>query len=90
MSSKNLEHFKGVTGIVQPAGVAVFANPYATSTKGNQQMVISGFLLKYYSGGSLQQVLKEDRVKKFRWERWAVQIGTALILFTMRRKLIWT
>jgi hypothetical protein len=25
---RNLEQFKGVTGIVQPAGVAVFANPY--------------------------------------------------------------
>lgn len=41
-------------------------------------MFISGILLEYYSGGSLQKVLNEDRVKKFRWERWAAQIGTAL------------
>lgn len=75
---ENLEQFKGVTGIVQPAGVAVLTNPYATSQNSNQQMVVSGILLEYYSGGSLQCVLNEQRVKEFSWERWAVQIGNAL------------
>lgn len=41
-------------------------------------MVVSGILLEYYSGGSLQCVLNEQRVKEFSWERWAVQIGNAL------------
>ncbi|KAJ5279648.1 hypothetical protein N7478_005020 [Penicillium angulare] len=75
---ENLEHFRGVRGLVQPAGIAVFSNPYATSQEGNQHMVIKGILLEYYSGGSLQCVLEEQRVTDFGWERWAVQIGNAL------------
>lgn len=76
---ENLEHFKGVAGIVQAAGVAVLPNPYATDPQNsNPQIVISGILLKYYSGGTLQCVLNERRVKEFSWERWAVQIGNAL------------
>ena len=75
---QNLEHFKGVAGIVQPAGIAVFSNPYATSARGNQQMVVNGILLDYYGGGSLQNVLDEQRLKEYNWERWAIQIGNAL------------
>ncbi|KAJ5086979.1 hypothetical protein NUU61_008286 [Penicillium alfredii] len=75
---QNLEHFKGVAGIVQPAGIAVFSNPYATFARGNQQMVINGILLDYYGGGSLQNVMDEQRVKEYNWERWAIQIGNAL------------
>ncbi|KAJ5784029.1 protein kinase domain-containing protein [Penicillium psychrosexuale] len=83
---ENLEHFRGVTGIVQPAGIAVFANPYATSQKWVQQMVVSGILLEYYSGGSLQRVLNEQRVREFGWERWAVQIGNALGIIHRAKK----
>lgn len=76
---ENLERFKSVPGIVQPAGVAVLPNPYATNPQnGNPQMVISGILLEYYNGGTLQRVLNERRLKDFSWERWAVQIGNAL------------
>ena len=68
---ENLEHFKGVIGIVQSAGIAAFNNPYATS-QNVEQMVIGGILLEYYSGGSLQRVLSEQRIRKFGWERWAI------------------
>jgi hypothetical protein len=71
---ENLEQFKGVAGIVQPAGIAVFANPYATS-QNCVQMVVGGILLEYYSGGSLQRVLNEKRVRELDWERWAVKLG---------------
>lgn len=43
----------------------VFAGPYATSQNGVEQMVVSGILLEYYSGGSLQRVLNEQRVREF-------------------------
>jgi hypothetical protein len=75
---ENLKRFKGTAGIVQSAGIAVFTNPYATSQKGAEQIVINGILLEYHSGGSLQHILKEQRVREFGWERWAVQIGNAL------------
>ncbi|KAG0156256.1 hypothetical protein PDIDSM_3433 [Penicillium digitatum] len=83
---ENLEQFKGVAGIVQPVGIAVFANPYATSQNGVKQMVVSGILLEYYGGGSLQRVLNEKRVRNFDWGRWAVQIGNALAVFHHAKK----
>ncbi|KAJ5131440.1 protein kinase domain-containing protein [Penicillium bovifimosum] len=83
---ENLEQFKGVPGIVQPAGIAVFANPYATCQNCVQQMVVNGILMEYYSGGSLQRVLNEERVREFHWERWAVQIGNALDVFHRAKK----
>lgn len=55
----------------------VFAGPYATSQNGVEQMVVSGILLEYYSGGSLQRVLNEQRVREFCQERQGVQIGNA-------------
>ncbi|KAJ5577963.1 uncharacterized protein N7459_006927 [Penicillium hispanicum] len=75
---ENLAHFRGVSGIVQPAGVAVFTNPYTTSQESNPQSVINGILLEYHSGGSLQFILKEGIVSDCGWEQWAVQIGDAL------------
>jgi hypothetical protein len=61
---ENLEQFKGVTGIVQPAGIAVFTNQYATSQTCFEQMVISGVLFECNRGGSLKCVLNEQRVKE--------------------------
>ncbi|KAJ5666928.1 hypothetical protein N7462_011337 [Penicillium macrosclerotiorum] len=76
---ENLELFKGIEGIIQPAGVAVIPNPYATDLQNrNPQTVISGILLEYCGGGNLQRVLGEQRVNKFRWGQWDVQIGNAL------------
>lgn len=74
---ENLELFRGVEGIVQPAGVAVFSNPYA-STQESSEMVISGILMEYYNGGTFDWLLHEDCVTDSSWERWALQIGNAL------------
>lgn len=74
----NLEQFWGARGIVQAAGHAVFTNPYATCQEGSQQMVINGILLDFYSGGSLQYVLKQHCVNDFSWKSWAIEIGNAL------------
>ncbi|GAB1198096.1 hypothetical protein APSETT444_007404 [Aspergillus pseudonomiae] len=78
---ENLERFKGVPGIVQPVAIAVSSNPYMTARTSHQPPVISGILLEFYSGGSLQRMLKEDRVKEYNWTRWPIQIGTALSHF---------
>ncbi|KNG87606.1 protein kinase domain-containing protein [Aspergillus nomiae NRRL 13137] len=78
---ENLERFKGVPGIVQPVAIAVSSNPYMTARTSDQPPVISGILLEFYSGGSLQRILKEDRVKEYPWTRWPIQIGTALSHF---------
>ncbi|KAJ6115799.1 hypothetical protein N7523_006216 [Penicillium sp. IBT 18751x] len=83
---ENLEQFRGASGIVQAAGIAVFTNPYATCQEGIQQMVIYGILLDFYSGGSLQYVLKEQCVNDFSWESWAIQIGNALDTFHRAKK----
>lgn len=83
---ENLEEFKGVPGIVQAAGLAVSTDPYETSIKYGQRCIISGVLLEYYSGGSLQHVLDEQRIEDFPWERWPIQIGTALHYFHMAKK----
>ena len=37
-----------------------------------------GVLLEFYNGGSLEQIFKEDLMKKYDWQRWPSQIGTSL------------
>ncbi|OQD89732.1 hypothetical protein PENANT_c002G09091 [Penicillium antarcticum] len=83
---ENLERFNGVPGIVQSAGIAVISNPYATSQTNVLELVISGILFEYYSGGTLECVLNEQRVREHRWERWALQIGTALRIIHNAKK----
>jgi serine/threonine protein kinase len=86
---ENLEQFKSIAGIVQPAGAAVLPNPYMTDPQSSDpQIVISGILLEYYSGGTLQHVLKERRVREFCWEQWAVQIGNALDTIHWEKKTL--
>ncbi|KXG50234.1 uncharacterized protein PGRI_062010 [Penicillium griseofulvum] len=71
-----LKVVKRLTGVVQPASIAMLNNPYATPQNEVEQLVVSG--IQYYSGGSLQHVLDKQRVKEFGWERWAIQIGNTL------------
>ncbi|KAJ5800226.1 protein kinase domain-containing protein [Penicillium psychrosexuale] len=71
--------------VSESAGIAVFNNLYATS-QNVEQMVIGGILLEYYSGGSLQRVLSEQRIRRFGWERWAIQIGNALSIIHGEKK----
>ncbi|GIK01719.1 hypothetical protein Aspvir_005757 [Aspergillus viridinutans] len=75
---KNLEYFRGEPNIVQPAGVAVITNPYATSNATEQPLVIFGILLVFYPGGSLQNLFNENRVREHPWGRWTTQIATAI------------
>lgn len=75
---ENLELFKGVPGIVQPTGIAVTSNLYDTVKNSEKPLVISGILLEFYSGGPLERILKDDLVKEYNWQRWPIQIGTAL------------
>lgn len=58
--------------------IVVCPNPYSTTRTSDKPLVISGILLKFYSGGSLEQIFKEDRVKAYDWQCWPIQIGTAL------------
>ncbi|OAX83226.1 serine/threonine protein kinase [Emergomyces africanus] len=83
---ENLKIFQSVPNIVQAAGIAVSTNPYMTSSAGDQPLVVTGIVLEYYSGGSLQRVLSEHRLLEFSWEQWPLQIATALACFHRVRK----
>ncbi|EGE07181.1 serine/threonine protein kinase [Trichophyton equinum CBS 127.97] len=61
------------------ARIAVDIDPYKTSPTGEQ--VVIGTLLQFYSGGSLQRALDDGSISGYHWEKWALQIGTALRLF---------
>lgn len=67
-----------MSNIVQAAGVAVSTNPYTTSNDSDQPSVVTGILLEFYSGGSLQRVLDARLLMKYPWERWTIQIASAL------------
>ncbi|WEW59114.1 hypothetical protein PRK78_004583 [Emydomyces testavorans] len=75
---ENLQRVKTLANIVQQAGVMVAPNPYMTSQRNEEQpLVITGILLEYCGGGSLQYILGENRISKFRWQIWPLQIGIA-------------
>ncbi|EGE77072.1 serine/threonine protein kinase [Blastomyces dermatitidis ATCC 18188] len=78
---ENLEIFRGVPNIVQAAGIAVSTNPYMTSNTRDQPLIVTGIVLKFYSGGSIQRALSEHRLLEHSWERWPKQIATALHRF---------
>lgn len=75
---RNLVYFQGEPTIVQPAGIAVFTNPYATSNVTEQPLVIFGILLVFHSGGSLQNLFDEGRLNEHPWGCWTAQIATAV------------
>lgn len=77
---ENLEYFRNAQHIAQSAGVVVSPNPYTTSRQDDKPLVITGILLEYYCGGSLEQILSEHRLKDYDWQRWPFQVGTALSL----------
>ncbi|KAL4915063.1 kinase domain protein [Aspergillus aurantiobrunneus] len=83
---ENLGYFAGVPNIVQAEGVVVSTNPYMTSSASDGALVVTGILLMAYSGGSLRDVLAENRVAEYDWKKWPVQIGTALNRFHEARR----
>jgi hypothetical protein len=62
-----LEQFSGQPSIAQLRGLVVSDNPYKTFPWKFMPLVITGFLLDYYSGGSFEQVLLEGKVGIIRY-----------------------
>ncbi|BCS27253.1 uncharacterized protein APUU_60301S [Aspergillus puulaauensis] len=77
----NLENFYGAPNIVKPRGVVVSTNPYMTSKDSNREPIMTGILLPTYPEGSLREILSENRMAKYAWKKWPIQIGTALNCF---------
>lgn len=77
---ENLEYFRKAQHVAQTVGVVVSPNPYTASPRDGEPLVITGILLEFYSGGSLKQILSENRLKEYDWQRWPLQIGAALSL----------
>ncbi|KAJ6185216.1 hypothetical protein N7519_006517 [Penicillium mononematosum] len=73
-----LTQLRGLPNIAQLVGLVVSENPYKTCPSTDMATVITGFLLEYYPGGSLEQILKDG----FQFDalpiQWALQIGTAI------------
>jgi hypothetical protein len=73
-----LTQLRGLPNIAQVVGLVISENPYKTCPSTNMAAVITGFLLEYYPGGSLEQILEDE----FQFDalpiRWALQIGTAI------------
>ncbi|RJE18586.1 Protein kinase domain-containing protein [Aspergillus sclerotialis] len=76
-----LTQFSGKPNIAQLVGVVVSEDPYKTRPSAIRPPVITGLLLEYYSGGSLQQIITENKGHDGSvLRRWALQIGRAIEL----------
>lgn len=74
-----LVQFHGQPNIAQIVGLAVSGNPYQTNPSNSMPQVIKGFLLEYYPGESLEQVIYEGTgTNDLSPLRWAIQVGRAL------------
>ncbi|KAJ5447691.1 hypothetical protein N7445_002512 [Penicillium cf. griseofulvum] len=58
-----LIQLRGQPNIAQLVGLVVSENPYKTYPSTDIPVVITGFLLEYYPGGSLEQTIKEATVQ---------------------------
>lgn len=74
-----LAQLRGQPNIAQLVGLVVSENPYKTCPSTDMPAVITGFLLEYYPGGSLEQIIEEAEVQNGSLPlQWALQIGRAL------------
>ncbi|KAJ5106867.1 hypothetical protein N7456_003542 [Penicillium angulare] len=74
-----LAQFHGQPHIAQIVGLVVSGNPYQTNPSENMPQVIKGFLLEFYPGGSLEQVICGGTgTNDLSPLRWAIQVGRAL------------
>ncbi|KAJ5803783.1 uncharacterized protein N7518_000086 [Penicillium psychrosexuale] len=73
-----LAQLRGLPSIAQLVGLVVSENPYKTCPSTDMPTVITGFLLEYYSGGSLEQIFEDEFQFDTLPVQWALQIGTAL------------
>jgi serine/threonine protein kinase len=74
-----LTQLRGQPNIAQLVGLVVSENPYKTYPSTDIPVVVRGFLLEYYPGGSLEQIVEEDKVQNgSSLIQWALQIGRAV------------
>ncbi|KAL3479076.1 putative serine-threonine protein kinase [Aspergillus californicus] len=74
-----LSQFIGHPDIAQLVGLVISENPYHTHPLTDIPLVIAGFLLEYYPGGSLAQIIARNEIPDERLlVQWAIQVGTAL------------
>ncbi|KAJ5827600.1 hypothetical protein N7447_004363 [Penicillium robsamsonii] len=73
-----LTQLRGQPNIAQIIGTVVSENPYKTYPSTDMPAVIIGFLLEYYPGGSLEEIIREATVQSGLLVQWALQIGRAL------------
>jgi hypothetical protein len=69
--------FRGIPNIVQLIGVVVEKSIYMTVQDNEAPDVIHGMLLKFYQGGTIEQ-LRNDNRKLRSWQKWPLQIARAL------------
>ncbi|KAI1832427.1 hypothetical protein DTO013E5_6123 [Penicillium roqueforti] len=72
-----LAQLRGLPSIAQLVSLVVSENPYKTCPSTAMPTVITGFLLEYYSGGSLEQIFEDEFQFDTLPVQWALQIGTA-------------
>ncbi|KAJ5900020.1 hypothetical protein N7495_004764 [Penicillium taxi] len=74
-----LAKFQGQSNIAQLVGLVISENHYKTNSSSDTPEVITGFLLEYYSGGSLEEISVETKIRNGSLLiQWALQIGSAL------------
>lgn len=82
-----LAQFHGQPNIAQILGVVISDNPYKTRPSTISSPVVTGFLLEYYPGGSLEQALSETEDQDDSLlRRWALQTGRALETLHIQRR----
>ncbi|CAG8227947.1 unnamed protein product [Penicillium salamii] len=81
-----LAQLDGVPHIAQLVGMVATEDPYKTYPSTDLPPVITGFLLEYHPGGTLQQILESDSQFGALPIQWALQIGTALRSLHNRRR----
>lgn len=76
-----LAQFCEEPNIAQLVGLVESENPYKTSPSSKMLRVVTGFLLEYYSKGSLDHITSEEiAVTEYLKMQWAMQVGKALNL----------
>lgn len=79
-----LAELRGLPNFAQLVGLVVSENPYKTFPSTDMPTVITGFLLEYCPGGSLEKVLEDEVQFGALPLQWALQIGSALELLHSR------
>ncbi|RDW76889.1 uncharacterized protein DSM5745_06881 [Aspergillus mulundensis] len=81
-----LVQFSGEPNVAQLIGLVVSESPYKTCPSADMaSLVITGLLLEYYPGGSLEDTIQQSEgVDDTLLVQWALQIGEALAIMHLR------